>query len=63
MSAIKPNGDSRSRANFYKDMIDSGIMNINQVRALEGMNSIGDVGDKYYISLDYMKGGENNAGD
>lgn len=69
-------GDSASRANFYKEMIMAGVMSINEVRALEEMDNIGELGDKHYMQLDHatlenlekyqqakigLKGGETSA--
>lgn len=65
-------GDSASRVSFYKEMIGMGIFSINDVRELEDRNSIGELGDKHYFSLNYTtldtledhqrieKGGEND---
>lgn len=52
-------GDSQARATFYQVMIDKGIMSINEVRALEELDSI-EHGDMHmaslnYVSLDFMK--------
>lgn len=64
--------DSKTRAEYYKEMIGMGIMSINESRSLEDLDSIGEMGDKHYISLNYttldtieqhnriVKGGEND---
>lgn len=63
--------DSKTRAEYYKDMIGNGIMTINEVRNLEDLDNIGEMGDKHFISLNYttldtieqhnrLKGGDNN---
>ncbi|MGG0794546.1 phage portal protein [Brevibacillus laterosporus] len=44
-------GDSQSRAQYYKEMIAMGVYNINEVRALEEQDSIGELGDKHLVSL------------
>lgn len=46
-------GDSTSRVNYYKEMIAMGVYTINDVRELEDKNSIGELGDKHYFSLNY----------
>ncbi len=38
-------GDSKTRAEFYRTMTQIGVMTINEVRALEELNSLGDIGD------------------
>lgn len=66
--------DDKSRSEYYKAMISLGVYNINEVRALEDMNSIGEAGDGYRVSLNYIdvskadeyqlnraKGGERNV--
>jgi HK97 family phage portal protein len=45
-------GDSKTRAEYYKMMIESGVMSINEVRALEEQDAI-DGGDKHFVSLNY----------
>lgn len=64
--------DSKTRAEYYKSMIGNGIMTVNEARALEDLDSIGEMGDKHYMSLNFTtldtienhqrikKGGENN---
>lgn len=44
-------GDAKSRAEFYRVMMNIGAMSINEVRTLEDMNGIGDDGDKYFMQL------------
>jgi len=46
-------GDSKSRAEYYSIMIGTGVYSINEVRALEEQSSIGEIGDKHYMSLNY----------
>jgi len=43
-------GDAKSRAQFMRVMTDSGIMSINEARALEDMNKI-DNGDKHLVQV------------
>lgn len=45
--------DTKTRADYYKTMQGTGNMSINEVRDLEDMNSIGEIGDKYYMSLNF----------
>lgn len=44
-------GDAKSRAEFYKDMVSIGAMSINEVRALEELNGIGEAGDARLVQL------------
>ncbi|BFH11752.1 phage portal protein [Paenibacillus melissococcoides] len=46
-------GDSKSRAEFYKNMIQIGPYSINKVLELEDEDGIGPIGDKHYMSLNY----------
>lgn len=46
-------GDSKSRAEFYEKMIQSGPYSINKVLSLEDEEGIGPLGDKHFISLNY----------
>ncbi|WP_343337294.1 hypothetical protein TPELB_23590 [Terrisporobacter petrolearius] len=63
--------DSKTRSEYYKEMIGTGIMTINNVCDLEDLNNIGEMGDKHFMSLNYttldtieqhsrLKGGDNN---
>lgn len=67
-------GDSSSRAQFYKEMLAMGALNINEVRDLEERDAI-ELGEKHLVSLNYttldnleeyqrakagLKGGENS---
>lgn len=44
-------GDAKSRAEFYRTMTQIGAMSINEVRALEELNGIGDPGDEHLVQL------------
>ena len=44
-------GDSKSRAEFYRTMTQIGAMTINEVRALEDLNGIGEDGDEHLVQL------------
>ena len=44
-------GDFKTRTEGYKTLALVGALNVNEIRALENMNSIGDAGDKYYVQL------------
>ena len=46
-------GAQDKRAAFYKEMLQLGAMTINEIRALEDMNGIGELGDKHYFSLNF----------
>ena len=43
-------GNIKDRADFYKTMINSGVMSVNEVRSKEELNTITD-GDKHFIPL------------
>ncbi len=47
-------GDTKARADFYKDMFYIGAFNRNEIRRLEDMNSIED-GDDYYLQVNLDK--------
>jgi len=44
-------GDYKTRTEGYKTLALIGALNVNEIRALENMNSIGEAGDKYYVQL------------
>ena len=44
-------GNVKDRADYYKTAITNGWMNINEVRRLEEMNSLGADGDKNYLQM------------
>jgi HK97 family phage portal protein len=44
-------GDPKTRGEYYKAMINAGVMNINEIRELEELNSIGPDGDEHYMQL------------
>lgn len=63
--------DSKTRAEYYKEMIGSGVFTINHVCDLEDLDHIGEMGDKHFMSLNYttldtieqhsrLKGGDNS---
>ena len=52
-------GDSNARANFYKQMIDMGVLSINEVRKLENLNRI-ENGDTHYFPMNYAPIGQSN---
>ena len=43
-------GNIKDRADFYKTMINSGVMSINEVRAKEDFNSIPD-GERHFLQM------------
>lgn len=45
-------GDNESRAKYYKEMIQMGVLSINEVRALEEADAV-ELGDKHLVSLNY----------
>ena len=47
-------GDISARINSYSQLWDRGVMNANEIRALENMNNLpGDLGEKYYVPLNF----------
>lgn len=42
-------GDPKVRGEWYKSMVNAGVMSINEVRELEELNSIGAEGDEHYL--------------
>lgn len=44
-------GDSKARAEYYRVMLTTGVMSINEIRALEEMNSIGKPGDQHLVQI------------
>ena len=46
--------DSKSRAEFYKIMLDTGAFSINKVLDLEDMDGIGEYGDKHRVDLNHV---------
>jgi hypothetical protein len=42
-------GDPKVRGEWYKAMVNAGVMSINEVRELEELNSIGSEGDEHYL--------------
>ena len=46
-------GTPDKRVQYYEKMLSIGVMTINEVRALEELNGIGELGDKHYASLNY----------
>ena len=44
-------GDSTSRAAFYKELSYLGVLNINEIRAYENLNNIGDDGNKRFVQV------------
>jgi len=45
-------GDSQARANFYKEMLQTGVFSINEVRRFEDMNPV-EGGDKHLVPLNF----------
>lgn len=54
-SKINLNGmlraDPKARGEYYKSMINAGVMSINEIRELEELNSIGSDGDEHYLQI------------
>lgn len=43
--------DPKSRGEYYRTLINAGVMSINEVRELEELNHIGPDGDQHYLQL------------
>lgn len=43
--------DPKTRGDWYRAMVNSGVMSINEVRELEELNSIGPLGDERYMQI------------
>lgn len=46
-------GDSQARANFYREMLQTGVFSINEVRRFEDMNPI-ENGDEHLVPLNFQ---------
>lgn len=46
--------DSGARSAYYAQMLSSGVMSINEVRAMENMNPIGPEGDERYMQSQFV---------
>jgi len=44
-------GDSKSRAQFYKDLFYIGVLSINDIRRMENLDGIGPAGDRHYVPV------------
>ena len=60
-------GDSKTRSEYYRLMFNIGVMSINEIRALEDMNSMGPAGDFHFMlmnmtTVDRVANGENFNG-
>lgn len=47
--------DDKTRAEYYKMMLESGVYSINDVLILEDKNGIGELGDGHRVSLNYIE--------
>jgi HK97 family phage portal protein len=47
-------GDSESRARFYTQMFNIGVFTQNMILELEDQNTIGELGDRRYVPLNYV---------
>lgn len=47
-------GDSAARAEYYGKMFHIGALNQNEIREMEDMNPIGDMGNQYYVQQQYI---------
>lgn len=52
--AAELRGDSQSRADYFEKMIRMGVYSINNVLELDERDGIGELGDRHYISLNYV---------
>lgn len=73
-AAAELRGDAAARAQYYKDMLYTGVYSINEIREMEEMTGLGDLGDIHFASLNYTpldtirdlqmtKAGETKGGD
>jgi HK97 family phage portal protein len=44
-------GDSTSRAAYYREMLNIGVLSVNEIRELENLNPIGAAGDQRFMQL------------
>lgn len=51
MTGALMRGDAKSRAEFYRSMLQLGVMSVNEVRELEDLNGIGAAGDVHLVQL------------
>lgn len=58
---IRP--DASSRQSYYQSMIQNGVLSQNEVREIEGFNSIGPDGDGHYIQLNMQSLAQANSTD
>ena len=66
LSGLMRGDPKKVRGQYYRWIIDGGIMSINEVRELEELNSIGPTGDRHYLQLnmttiDHIEAGDNLA--
>jgi hypothetical protein len=51
-------GDAQSRGNYYNTMFNIGAISINEIRELEGFNSIGEEGNGHYVPMNMTIAGD-----
>lgn len=51
MTGALMRGDAKSRGEFYRTMLQLGVMTVNEVRELEDLNGIGSAGDVHLVQL------------
>jgi len=44
-------GDSAARASYYREMLNIGVLSVNEIRELENLNPIGPEGDQRFMQL------------
>jgi len=47
-------GDMQARATFYREMLQTGVMSINEVRMREEMNPVGAAGDQHLVQVNQI---------
>ena len=47
-------GDSKARADYYRTLVNIGVMSPDEVRSLEDLNSIGGASESYYMQSNMM---------
>lgn len=60
-------GDSAARSTYYREMLNIGVLSVNEIRELENFNPIGPEGDQRFMqvnmtTLDSIASGDNLAG-
>ncbi|ERT62373.1 portal protein, HK97 family [Megasphaera vaginalis (ex Srinivasan et al. 2021)] len=52
-AAAELRGDSTARAQYYQTMVTNGVYTLNEVREMEELTGIGELGDTHFVSKNY----------